>query len=123
MANKAYWYGASAGLIGISSLGFALSPDNINRAIISVLSWIICGVLMGLYGYSKKTSMTKKETYQIGYVLIILPIITFTLSLINWNPLGIASWDPIKLIALIGIPIGILCIILGNRSLDIKQSN
>ena len=120
MANKAYWYGASAGFIGISGLGFTLSPDNIDQAVISVLIWMISGILIGIYGYSKKTSMTKKEIYQIGCILIVLPIITFTLSLITWNPIGLASWDPIKLIALIGIPIGAVGIILGHRSLDIK---
>ncbi len=120
MANKAYWYGASAGFIGISGLGFALSPDNIDQAIISVLIWIIGGALIGLYGYSKKTSLTKKEIYQIGCILIILPIITFTLSLINWTPMEIASWDPIKLLALVGIPIGAICILIGYRSPDIE---
>lgn len=123
MANKAYWYGASAGFIGISGLGFALSPDNTDQAIMSVLIWIMGGALIGLYGSSKKTSLTKKETYQIGCILIILPIITFTLSLINWDPIGITSWDPIKLLALIGIPIGAICMILANRSPDTKESS
>lgn len=115
-ALKQSCFAFSVTLMIVSSIYYLFNIDNLDTVLWIFIAFFVLAALAAVYALSEESPISSKDLKYTGILLIILPVLMFTLFLFSWNPVSLDEWEPFKLLSLLAVPAGVIYVFLSSKA-------